>query len=92
MEDFLLWVLQAGVGVRGIYLQQLAEISTIPTSLYMMLPCTSTSMQPLANSVITSGSPVYRFSKAIKQMATSGLELQTPRLQENHLNLLSHVG
>ena len=25
---------------------------------YMMLPCTSTSMHPLANSVITSGSPV----------------------------------
>ena len=62
---------------------------------YMMLPCTSTSMHPLANSVITSGTvrvTSVKFSKVFYQMATSGLELTTPGSTEKHLNLLSHGG
>ena len=49
-EDFSVLGITGMAGVRGICMRQLAEISTCPTRLlYMMLPCTSTSMNLLAN-------------------------------------------
>ena len=59
---------------------------------YMMLPCTSTSMYPLANSDITSGSLVLKFNNFFKQRIASRRELATLGYREKHPNLLSHGG
>ena len=62
----------------------------------MMLPFTSTSMHPLANSVyllhVLCGVTSVKVSKAFHKCVARWLDLMTLGSREKHLNLISHGG
>ena len=89
LEDFFCsWVLQAWLGVIGICMQQLAEISTCPTIDYMTLPCPSTSNHPCIHlpTLLSRQRHQCKSLLTFRQCTVRLLELAALEFREKRLN------